>query len=83
MQGYLSPFTVRYHVPFGLNAEGLGPGTAAASRSAGRSLVRAVCQLDVPYVATAANLQPRAGQLQEKKEERQEVVEPANGDDTQ
>eukprot|EP00198_Chlamydomonas_reinhardtii_P000915 XP_001690250.1 predicted protein [Chlamydomonas reinhardtii] len=82
-RGYLSPFTVRYHVPFGLNAEGLGPGTAAASRSAGRSLVRAVCQLDVPYVATAANLQPRAGQLQEKKEERQEVVEPANGDDTQ
>ncbi|KAG2430715.1 hypothetical protein HYH02_013557 [Chlamydomonas schloesseri] len=67
-RGYLSPFTLRYHVPFGLGPGGLGasPGldpAAVARRVAGHGTgggrVAAVRRLDVPYVATMANhLQP-------------------------
>ncbi|KAG2425320.1 hypothetical protein HXX76_013736 [Chlamydomonas incerta] len=77
--GYLTPFTVRYHVPFGLGTEGLDRDPAVAPGRTGYGLGRVVRRLDVPYVATLANLQPRHRQQQVQEEQQQQ--QPLNGDD--
>ncbi|GLC64635.1 hypothetical protein PLESTF_000187200 [Pleodorina starrii] len=72
-QGYLSPFTVRYHVPLGLDPNvdldpdrdaldliwraRLDPGGGSSVGGRGRGVVR----LDVPYIATMSCLAGDAG----------------------